>query len=185
MFSQSLSIVLRCGGQLLNVIFSFLSARCILGPGFVLIRVSCRCVIAGLFMLYKVISNSDHCLFNELPPLLLEFDILRCGRSSSIAVRSIKVLRCRMSQFARCFLPAQVRMWNDLPCTVFDTGTLDGFRGAVNRWLLPYVVFSSVFRGAGASGLRKQFINNFFPTRACAAGFNNNNNNYKICLFRY
>ena len=41
------------------------------------------------------------------------------------------------SQFVRCFLPAQTRVWNDdLPCTVFDTGTLDGFKGAVNRWLL-------------------------------------------------
>ena len=28
-------IVLRCGGQLLNVPFSFLSARCIRWPGFV------------------------------------------------------------------------------------------------------------------------------------------------------
>ena len=42
---QSLSIVLRCGSQLLNVIFSFLSVRCIQWPGFVPIRVSCRCVI--------------------------------------------------------------------------------------------------------------------------------------------
>ena len=29
LFSQSLSIVLQCGGQLLNVSFSFLSVRCI------------------------------------------------------------------------------------------------------------------------------------------------------------
>ena len=33
--------------------------------------------------------------------------------------------------------------------TVFDTGTLDEFNGAVNRWLLQRVCFS-VFRGAGA-----------------------------------
>ena len=47
------------------------------------------------------------------------------------------VSRCRMSQFARCFLPAQTHVWNDLPETVFDTGMLDGFKGAVNHWLLP------------------------------------------------
>ena len=45
---------------------------------------------------------------------------------------------------------AQVRMRNDLPHHVFDTGMLDGFKGAVNLWLIPRVVFSSVFRGAGA-----------------------------------
>ena len=49
----------------------------------------------------------------------------------------------------------QVRLWNDLPYTVFDTGTLDGFKGAVNRWLLPCVVYFLVFRGAGACGVEK------------------------------
>ena len=67
-------------------------------------------------------------------------------------------------------------MWDDLSYTVFDTRTLDGFKGAVNRWLLSRVVFSSIFRGAGIVGLQKQFINNVvFPTSACVAGFNKNN----------
>ena len=52
-------------------------------------------------------------------------------------------------------------MWNVLPYTVFDTGTLDGFKGAVNRWLLPRVVFSSVFHYVGACGDAKAIINNF------------------------
>ena len=30
-----------------------------------------------------------------------------------------------------CFPPAQMRVWNDLPYGVFDTGTLDGFKEAV------------------------------------------------------
>ena len=42
---QSLSIILRCVGLLLKVIFNFSSARCIRWPGFVLIRLSHRCVI--------------------------------------------------------------------------------------------------------------------------------------------
>ena len=41
-------------------------------------------------------------------------------------------------------------MWNDLPYIVFDTGTMYGFKGAVNRWLLVFVFFS-VSRGVGAS----------------------------------
>ena len=40
-----LDVGLQCGGQLLNVIFSVSSARCIRWPSFPLIRVSCHCVI--------------------------------------------------------------------------------------------------------------------------------------------
>ena len=48
-----------------------------------------------------------------------------------------------------------------------------GLRGqTILRFCFP------VYRGAGACGLRKQFMNNYVsPTWACAAGFNNNNNN--------
>ena len=62
---------------------------------------------------------------------------------------------------------------------MFYTGTLDGFKSAVNRWLLPWVVFSLVFRGVGTYvGLRKQFLK-VLPTWACTAGFNNSNDNNK------
>ena len=60
---------------------------------------------------------------------------------------------------------------------MFNTGTLDGFKGAVNLWLLPSVVFSSLFHGAGACGVAKQLMDNIiFPTWAC-----NNNNNNNVC----
>ena len=65
--------------------------------------------------------------------LVQEFYRSGCGLSSSIGV---EVSRSRKSKFDRSFLPAQVRMWNDLPYTVFDTGMLDWFKGAVNCWLL-------------------------------------------------
>ena len=57
-------------------------------------------------------------------------------------------------------------MWrNDLPYTVFDSGTLDGFKGAVNRWLhLRVVCFLQLSVAQVLDGLRKQLINNFvFP----------------------
>ena len=68
-------------------------------------------------------------------------------------------------------------MWNYLLYTVFGTGTLDGFKGAVNHWYFPELSFLQFSVAQELVGLRKQFINNFvFPTWACAAGFNNNNN---------
>ena len=33
--------------------------------------------------------------------------------------------------------PAQVRMWNNLPCAVFESGMLNRFEGAANCWVLP------------------------------------------------
>ena len=84
--------------------------------------------------MYKVNYNSNHGLFSELPSASTR---VRPSRAASAAhPLEFDVSRCRMSKFARSFLPAQVRSWNDLPYTLFDTGTLDGYKGAVNRWLL-------------------------------------------------
>ena len=91
--------------------------------------------LAWLSMLYKVNSNSNHCLFSELPSASTRIRHTRAAAAAHSL--EFEVSRCRTSQFARSFLPAQVRLWNDLPKTVFDTGTLDGFKGAVNRRLLP------------------------------------------------
>ena len=50
LFCQSFSIGLRCGGQVLDVTFSFSSARCIRQRDLALIRVSCRCVIDAMLL---------------------------------------------------------------------------------------------------------------------------------------
>ena len=69
-------------------------------------------------------------------------------------------------------------MWNDLPYTVFDTGTLDGFKGVVNRCLLPELCCLQFSVEQVLVGFGKQFINNcVFPAWACTVGLNNNNNN--------
>ena len=80
LFSQSLSIVLRCVEQLLNVTFSFLSAGCIQWPGFVSIRVSCGCFIGVVWLgfvccsrLIRIIITACSASFHLLQ---LEFDIL-------------------------------------------------------------------------------------------------------------
>ena len=98
--------------------------------------------VAGLCMFYKVISDSNHCLFSELPSASNRVRLIRAAATAHPL--EFEVSRCRTSQFTRCFLPALVRMSNDPPYTVFDTGTSVGFRGAVNRWLLSRVVFFSL-----------------------------------------
>ena len=90
--------------------------------------------MAGLSLLY-IKSNSNHCLFSELPSASTRVRHIRAAAAARPL--EFEVSRCRTSQFARSFLSAQVRMWNDFHYTVFDTGTLDGFKGAVNHSLLP------------------------------------------------
>ena len=100
---------------------------------------------------------------------------VRYTRAATIAhPLKIEVSRCRTPQFSRCFLPAQVRMW-DLPYTVFDTETPDGFKDADNRWLLHCVVFSAVLRGACASGFAKATYKQLrFSHLGLAVNLNNN-----------
>ena len=94
-----------------------------------------RRFVAGMCMLYKIHSNPKHCLYGELPPACQR---VRHTRAAAVAHPcDLEVPRCQTSQFGRCFLPPHVRMWNDLPSSVFDSGTLNGFKGAVNRSLLP------------------------------------------------
>ena len=92
-----------------------------------------RC-IAGMCMLYKIHSNPKHCLYGELPPACQRVRHTRAAAAAHSC--ELEVPRCRTSQFGRCFLPAHVRMWNDLPSSVFDFCTLSGFKGAANLSLL-------------------------------------------------
>ena len=88
--------------------------------------VSSTCRIAELSMLYKVNANSNH---SSTPSASTRFRHTRAAAAAHPL--EFEVSRCRTLQFGRCFLPAHVRMWNDLPDTVCDTGMLDGFKGAV------------------------------------------------------
>ena len=170
LFSQSLSIVLQCGGQVLNVTFSFSSARCIRWPGFALIKVSC-CVIDMLlgYIWYYVVqilmltqntvcSTSCHLLLQEFGIPWAAAAAHRLEFEVSWSLYKVSFLQ---HQFARCFLTAHVRMLNDLHYNVFDTGMLDGFNGAVNSWLLPWVVFSLIFRDACACGVVQAIYKQF------------------------
>ena len=97
-----------------------------------------------------LIRSLNHCFFSELP-----FPPVRVQHTRAAAAAhplESDVSRCITSQFERCLLPAQTRVWNDLFNTVFDNGTLDGFKGAVNRGCFPEFVFQ-FFRGAGACGV--------------------------------
>ena len=64
-----------------------------------------------LCMLYKVNSNSNHCLFSDL--LSTSANVLHILVAAASHPLNFEVSRCITSRFARCFLPAKVRMWND------------------------------------------------------------------------
>ena len=91
LFSQSLSIVLRCGGLLLcpfllleRQVYSV--AR--LCPDQTFSLLCHRRHVAALCLLYKVNSNLNHRFFGELPSASVR---VRYTRAAAIKVRSIKV----------------------------------------------------------------------------------------------
>ena len=150
-------------GLLLNLIFSYSSVWCIRGPWGLcpdqtFLPLCHWRHVAALCMLYKVNTNSNHSLFSGLSSASIR--VRHTWTAAAAYPLEFEVSSCRTSKFARWFLSAQTRVWNDLPCTVFDTGTLDGFMGAANRWLLPWVCFW-VFRGAGACGAAKAIYKQF------------------------
>ena len=127
--SQSLKFVLLSGvcGQLLDRQIHAVSR---LYPDQILTPLNHRRCFAGMCMLYKIHSNPKHCLCGELPPACQR---ARHTRAAAVVhPREREVPGWRTSQLGRCFLPAHVRMWNDLHSSVFDSGTLSGLKGAVN-----------------------------------------------------
>ena len=164
LFSQFLSIVLLCWGQMPNVTFSVSSAGCIQWPGTELTRVSCRCVIYDMLQgnacCARLIRTRITVCSISFYQLLPKFDNLSYAGSSSIGVWSIKVENISIGKVFPAGPGSNVE-WP--PYTVFDTGMLDGFKGAVKYWLLQWVVFSSLLwgAGAGACGVAKAIINNF------------------------
>ena len=139
-----------------------------------------RPLVAVLCMLCKVNLNLNHCLFSELPSAFVRVRHIRAAAAAHPLEFKYRPLERPNLQYVSC--QVQTRVWNDLPYTVFDTGKLDGFKGAVNRCCFPeFVCQFSVTQVL--VGLRNQFINkSIFSTLACVAGFNNNkknnNNNY-------
>ena len=88
-----------------------------------------HCHAAGLCVLYKVYSNSNHCLFSKLPSVSTRVWYTRAAVAAHKL--ELEVSKCRTSQFARYFLSAQVHMWDD-QYTVFDTELWTGFRKPFN-----------------------------------------------------
>ena len=144
LFAQSLSIVLRWGGSAAECNHQHLERQVYsvvrLCPDQTVLSLCHWRHFAALFTLYTVNSNSNHWLFSELPSASVR--VWHTRAAAAAHPLDFVVSRSRTSQFAMCFLPAQTRVWNDLPYTVFDAGTLDGFKGAVNRWLFPRVCLS-------------------------------------------
>ena len=92
--------------------------------------------------LYKVCYNSAHCLYGELPSASYR------DRHTLAAVAThrygMNVLRCKRSQFARCFLSACSCAWNGLPECCVWVWFVGIFKGAVNRWCSPRCLFSVI-----------------------------------------
>ena len=162
LFSQSLSIVLRCGGSAAECHLQHLERQVYSVARFCPYPTSMslcyRRRVAALCKLYKVNSSWNHCLFSEIPSTSVRVRHIRAAAPAHPL--EFEVSRCITSQFARCFVQAQTRMWNDLPYTVFDTRTLYGFKGAVECGMtFPTLCLTPEHY----MGLKEQSIGGCFP----------------------
>ena len=162
LFSKSLSIVLRCGCLLLNVIFSFSSARCIRWLGFTLIRVSYRCVIDVMLQdcvfctrLIRtriiVCSVSFHLLWPEfdipeLRPLLIHWS----SKYHGIERSNLQGVSCWIKRVCGMTFPRL--------CLISER--LMGLREQSTVGCFTELCFS-VFRGVGVCGVGKEIYTQF------------------------
>ena len=173
-------IHLGCGGQLLNVTFSFLSAMCIRWPGFVLIIVSCYCVIDEMSLGYVCCARLIRTLISvgsaSIHLLLLEFDISELRppvihwslKYQGVERPNLQGLSCRLRFECGMTFPTL--------CLIPERWMGSKVQSTVGCY--PESCFLQFSLALVFVGLRKQLINNLvFLTWACAAGFNNNNNN--------
>jgi hypothetical protein len=90
--------------------------------------------VAGLCMFFKIYFNYAHPLHDSV---FVPAQRSRVTRTGVLAhTYEVVTMRCRTVQFGRCFVPSFARLWNGLPGTVFVGGSMNGFKGATNRWLL-------------------------------------------------
>ena len=155
-----LSIVFRCGYLLLNVTFSFLSARCIGWPGFALINLYCRCVIDVMLLSYECFTRFNRTRITvcsaSFHPLLPEFDIPSCGRLPSIGVWSIKVYTSPNLHGLSCRPRFECGMTFPTLCLTLERWMGSRVQSTVG-WF-PELCFLQFSVAQLHVGLRKQFI---------------------------
>ena len=93
-----------------------------------------RRTVGSLSLLYKITENTAHSLHPSLP---VPFCAVRETRATALLHEwAFKLSHCRTFQFARCFIPNTVKLWNSLPASVFAVDSLNCFKSRVNRYLL-------------------------------------------------
>ena len=90
--------------------------------------------ISSLCMLYKIFHNPKHPLYSELPSLFRPVRMTRNVASSHNL--NFSLVRCSTVQYSRCFIPSNVRSWNDLPGDVVESLELQKFKTGANRFLI-------------------------------------------------
>ena len=89
--------------------------------------------VGALSMFYKIVGSPSHSLHQEVPTRRRTVRVTR--ESVATHERALAPVRCRTSQFARCFVPNTVKLWNSLDSGVFESGSIGGFKSGVSRFL--------------------------------------------------
>ena len=91
--------------------------------------------LAALCMLHKVNSDSNHCLFSELPPASVR---VRHTQAMQLIDKSLKYQGVERPNLQGVSCRPRRLCGMTFPTLCFDSGTLDGSKGAVYR-LFPHL----------------------------------------------
>ena len=90
--------------------------------------------VGSLSLLFKIFKNSRHPLHASLPETYQPVRVTRHAINANSLTFS--PIRCRTLQYSRSFIPATVKLWNELPSEVVESEELQEFKMLTNRFLI-------------------------------------------------
>ena len=90
-------------------------------------------LICGIVALLDI-KNSKHPLHTSLPETYQPVRVTRYAINAKSLTFS--PIRCRTLQYLRSFIPAAIKLWNELPSEVVESEELQEFKMLTNRFLI-------------------------------------------------
>ena len=90
-----------------------------------------RRVLSGLSSLYKIFKCPKHPMHLKLPAPFVHRRLTRF--SQSLNSYAFQYVRHNTNQYSRCFIPLFCGLWNNLPSSIIEAGSMTEFKAAIKQ----------------------------------------------------